>query len=268
MTATLQELSSLDGRVVLIVGGAGHIGRRIAHALAEWGASIAVADIDVDRAHEVASDVRLEHGVDADHFAIDLEDSDEARQLPRRVVERFGRLDVLVHSAALVGTTPLEGWTTPFEQQSVVTWRRALEVNLTSAFVLCQSAAKHLAESGHGSVILVGSIYGTMGSDPSLYEGTDMGRPAGYFASKGGLNQLMRWMATELAPAVRVNTLCPGGVERGQDPEFVTRYQQKTPLKRMATEDDLIGAAAFLASDLSSYVTGQVLLIDGGISIT
>ncbi len=267
MTATLRELSSLDGRVVLVVGGAGHIGRRIAHALAEWGASVAVADIDVDQARHAANSIRVEHGADVDHFSVDLEDSDETQQLPQVVVERFGRLDVLVHAAALVGTTPLEGWVAPFEQQSVATWRRALEVNLTSAFILCQAAAKHLAESGHGSVILVGSIYGTMGSDPSLYEGTDMGRPAGYFASKGGLNQLMRWMATELAPAVRVNTLSPGGVERGQDPRFVTRYQQKTPLRRMATEDDLIGAAAFLASDLSSYVTGQVLLVDGGISI-
>jgi NAD(P)-dependent dehydrogenase (short-subunit alcohol dehydrogenase family) len=267
MSVTIAELSSLKGRVALVVGGGGHIGGRIADALGELGADIAVADLDIARAAEVASRVSHEHRVRTEPMLVDLEDAAATRALVGEVAERFGRLDVLVHAAALVGTTPLPGWSTSLPEQSLETWRRALEVNLTSAFVICQAAAPLLDRSGEGSIVLVSSIYGLLGSDPGLYEGTEMAAPGGYFASKGGLMQLMRWLATELAPHVRVNAICPGGVERGQDPQFIRRYEAKTPMRRLAIEDDLIGAAAYLASNLSSYVTGQQLIVDGGLSI-
>jgi NAD(P)-dependent dehydrogenase (short-subunit alcohol dehydrogenase family) len=102
------------------------------------------------------------------------------------------------------------------------------------------------------------------GPDLSLYEGTGMNNPAAYAASKGGLLQFTQWSATVLAPDIRVNAITPGGVFRGQDKAFVARYTQKTPLKRMAQEEDFKGAVAFLASDLSTYVTGQNISVDGG----
>src|SRR5437870_1912890 len=111
---------------------------------------------------------------------------------------------------------------------------------------------------------MIGSIYGVVGPDLALYEGTPLGNPAAYAASKGGLLQFTRWLATSLAPRVRVNMLSPGGVERGQAEQFRTRYVAKTPLARMATEEDFKGAVAYLASDLSAYVTGQNLIVDGG----
>jgi NAD(P)-dependent dehydrogenase (short-subunit alcohol dehydrogenase family) len=121
-----------------------------------------------------------------------------------------------------------------------------------------------LIDSGHGSIVLISSIYGLVGPDMSLYEGTSMANPAGYGASKGGLLQLMRYLATVLAPDVRVNAISPGGVWRQQPGQFHDRYRSRTPLGRMATEEDLKGAAAYLASDLSSYVTGHNLVVDGG----
>jgi len=121
-----------------------------------------------------------------------------------------------------------------------------------------------LRNSGTGSVINIASIYGMLGPDYSLYEGTAMGNPAAYAASKGGLIQLSRWLATTLAPAIRVNTITPGGVFRNQPDVFVERYKSRTPLGRMATEDDFRGAIAYLASDMSAYVTGQNLMVDGG----
>jgi NAD(P)-dependent dehydrogenase (short-subunit alcohol dehydrogenase family) len=267
MSVTIADLSSLDGRVALVVGGGGHIGGRIADALGELGADVAVADLDGARAAEVARRVSQEHGVRSESMIVDLEDAVAIRALVDEVAERFGRLDVLVHAAALVGTTPLPGWSTSFRDQSLETWRRALEVNLTSAFVLCQAATPLLEQSGQGSIVLISSIYGLLGSDPGLYAGTDMAAPGGYFASKGGLMQLMRWLATELAPDVRVNAVCPGGVERGQNTQFIRRYEAKTPMGRLAREDDLVGAVAYLATNLSSYVTGQHLVVDGGLSI-
>jgi len=161
----------------------------------------------------------------------------------------------------------MPGWSVPFAEQSVEAWDEAMRVNVTSAFVLVQEARIALQASRHGSVVLFGSIYGRVGPDPDLYAGTGLANPVAYGVSKGGLQQLMRYLAAELAPSVRVNAISPGGVERGQPVEFRRRYEQRTPLGRMATEADLKGAIAFLASDLSAYVTGHELVVDGGWTI-
>ena len=152
----------------------------------------------------------------------------------------------------------------PFEEQSIDTWRRALEVNLIAVFELCQGLTPLLEAEKGASIINIGSIYGEYGPDWHLYESTNMSNPAAYGASKGGIIQLTRWLATTLAPHVRVNTISPGGIFRNQPEKFVKRYEAKTPLGRMATEDDFRGVMAYLASDLSGYVTGQNFPVDGG----
>jgi len=137
-------------------------------------------------------------------------------------------------------------------------------VNLVSAFVLVQAARDALVASGRGSVILFGSIYGVVGPDPALYGGTDMVNPVAYGASKGGVIQLMRYLATTLAPTVRVNAISPGGIAREQPAVFRERYESRTPLARMGSEEDIKGAVVYLAGDLSAYVTGHNLVVDGG----
>ena len=169
-------------------------------------------------------------------------------------------------SAAFVGTSELEGWAVPFKEQSAATWRKALEVNLTANFVLFQSCLE-LLEKNNASIINIGSIYGMCAPDMSLYKGTDMGNPAAYAVSKGGLIQFTRWLASMLAPDIRVNCLSLGGIERGQPKEFVRKYIEKTPLKRMAKESDIVGMIALLLSEDSSYITGQNIVLDGGWSI-
>ena len=158
----------------------------------------------------------------------------------------------------------MPGWSVPFERQTVEAWDAAMRVNVTSAFVMVQEAQKALAASGHGSVVFVASTYGVVAPDFRLYEGTAMANPAAYGASKGGVLQLMRYFATLLAPRVRVNAISPGGVWRNQPEAFHQRYVSRTPLARMATEEDLKGAVAYLASDLSAYVTGHNVVVDGG----
>jgi NAD(P)-dependent dehydrogenase (short-subunit alcohol dehydrogenase family) len=262
---SISDLSNLEGRVCLVTGGAGYLGSTIGQALAELGAAIVLLDIERDRCQEVAAKVAEEFSVGTLPLVVDMEDEEALRSVAEQVVEHFGRLDVLVHCAALVGTSKLSGWDVPLGEQSVDTWRRALEVNLTAPFVLTQSCATALIASGHSSVITVGSIYGTVGADSSLYRDTPMGGiPGAYAASKGGLLQLTRWLATELAPQVRVNSITMGGVWRSQHEAFHERYKERTPLKRMAKEEDIKGAVAYLASDLSQYVTGQNLVVDGG----
>jgi NAD(P)-dependent dehydrogenase (short-subunit alcohol dehydrogenase family) len=261
---SLRELMSLDGRVALVTGGAGHIGRAIGDALAELGASVAVVDLSQPGAAAAADELSGRWTAPAAGFACDLEQSDQVRDLPRQVRGRFGRIDIIVNCAAFVGTSGLEGWAVPFEQQSDKTWRRALEVNLTAPFVLVQAAAADLRASGHGSVVNVSSIYGLSGPDWRLYEGTSLGNPAAYAASKGGLIQATRWLSTTLAPHVRVNAIAPGGVFRDTPEPFLSRYTARTPLGRMGREEDFKGAVAYLATDLSAYVTGQCLAVDGG----
>ena len=261
---SIHELMSLNGRVALVTGGAGHIGRAVANGLAELGANLALSDIAASGGEEAAATLSGRFAGSAAAFACDFEQPAAVKELPRRVREKFGRIDIIVNGAAFVGTSGLQGWATPFEQQSDATWRRALEVNLTAPFVLLQALAPDLKKSGHGSIVNISSIYGLSGPDWRLYEGTGIASPAAYAASKAGLIQLTKWLATTLAPDVRANAIAPGGVFRNTTEPFLGRYNARTPMGRMATEEDIKGAVAFLASDLSSYVTGQCLAVDGG----
>ncbi len=264
---SLFEKLSLAGRVAVVTGGAGHLGRAMSSALAEAGAGIAVVDLDAAVCQRVADELARMHGVPTLGVGADLANEASVRAIPGRVVEALGRMDILVNNAAYVGTSGLTGWAVPFEQQSSDTWRKALEVNLTAVFNLTQASREALLASGHGSIINIASIYGIVGPNLDLYEGTSMGNPAAYAASKGGLVQFTRWCATVLAPHIRVNAITPGGIFRNQSGTFLDRYVSRTPLKRMGTEDDFQGTVVYLASDLSNYVTGQNLVVDGGFSV-
>ena len=261
---SVRKLMDLSGRVALVTGGAGFIGTAISEAMAELGASVVVLDIVEVACAERAGWISDRYSTEVMPLVVDLADEKELRAVPVQVLERFQRLDIVFNCAGLVGASELKGWAVPFMEQHSTTYRKALDVNLTAPFVLVQSCAEALKASGHGSVINIASIYGLVGPDLRLYEGTSMGNPAGYAASKGGLIQLTRWLATVLAPHVRVNAITPGGIWRNQPETFREQYVARTPLGRMGTEENLKGAAAYLASDLSAYVTGQNLIVDGG----
>ncbi|MCR4308131.1 MAG: SDR family oxidoreductase [Candidatus Berkelbacteria bacterium] len=261
---TLHELMSLEGRVCLITGGAGHIGMAMAESLAEMGAKLILVDFDEQSLTQAKLHILNLFGQEPTSLVADLANEDQRMAVPEFVQSTYGRLDVLINNAAFTGDTAIAGWATSFEKQTIDAWRSALEVNLTAAFHLSQLLSPMLKQHGQGVIANIGSIYGLLGPDLRLYEGTDMASPAAYAASKGGLVQLTRWLATVLAPEIRVNCISPGGVFRNQPSQFVKRYEIKTPLQKMATEEDLKGAIAYLASDMSAYVTGHNLMVDGG----
>lgn len=260
---TIAELIDLRGRKTLITGGTGAIGRVIADTVAELGSDVILLDRPGSDFGSLRKELKDRWETEVSYKACDLEDGKQRREVLEWLKQDIGELDILVNNAAFVGESDLEGWVTSFDKQSVETWKRALEVNLTAIFELTQGCVP-LMQSGSGSIINISSIYGVSGPDLRLYEGTSMGNPAAYSASKGGLIQFSRWLATTLAPAIRVNVISPGGVYRNQPEVFVQRYIERTPLKRMAAEEDFKGAVAYLASNLSSYFTGQNLVIDGG----
>jgi len=260
----LSELMDLSHKKSLIIGGAGHVGQAAAQALIELGAQVALLDRDVESAQKRADQLNQNHPNSTHAYGCDLLEEQSTRQAIKTAISNLGGLDILIHTAAFIGLSKIEGWNVPFAQQQVPVWDDALRVNLTSAFIAAQETQEALSTSGNGSIVLMGSIYGLVGPDMSLYDNTQLVNPLAYGASKGGLIQLTRYLASLLAPAVRVNLISPGGIKRGQPDIFIDRYEQRTPLKRMAIEEDVKGAIAYLASDLSSYVTGHNLVIDGG----
>lgn len=261
---SIKQMLDLNGRRALITGGTGYIGQTIAHTLGELGCETILADLPNANSETIAAEIEKKWHRASVFLACDLEDQVSRQKLVDYIFQEVGALDILVNNAAFVGDSKLQGWAEPFEKQSTETWRRAVEVNLTAIFDLSRELAPLLQKSEEGSILNISSIYGVSGPDYSLYEGTKMANPAAYAASKGGVVQLTRWLATTLAPRVRVNAISPGGVFRQQPEVFVERYVAKTPLARMAVEEDFKGAVAFLLSGMSSYVTGQNLLVDGG----
>jgi NAD(P)-dependent dehydrogenase (short-subunit alcohol dehydrogenase family) len=256
---------SLLGRSALITGGAGHIGRVIGETLLELGAKVTILDLDLEDCRRVCQSwSSSDYQTRSFPLACNLSDEKETRAAVHTAKNMMGGVDILIHSAAFVGTTQFPGWAVPFQEQTVAAWEASFQVNLTAAFVLVQEARSLLEASGTGSVVFLGSIYGMVGPDPGLYQDTAMTTPAAYAASKGGLAQLTRYLATLLAPRIRVNSIMAGGVFRNQPSVFVDRYIRRTPLKRMAVEEDLQGAVAYLAGSLSAYVTGVLLPVDGG----
>jgi NAD(P)-dependent dehydrogenase (short-subunit alcohol dehydrogenase family) len=261
---TLSQLMDMRGRRALITGATGHLGQIMAETLAELGADLILVDRAGSNFRNFEKHLTDTWNVNVVSMSCDLEIEKERDSMIDNIKSDGLGLNCLINNAAFVGNSNLKGWVTPFEAQTLETWRRAFEVNLTAAFHLCQSFIPELSESTNGSIINIASIYGEFGPDWGLYEGTPMGNPAAYSASKGGLLQLTRWLSTTMAPNVRVNAISPGGVFRNQPELFVNRYVAKTPLRRMATEDDFRGAVAYLATDMSNYVTGQTLRVNGG----
>lgn len=264
---SLTTLGNMKGRTALITGGAGYLGMAMGESLAEAGAQVIVLDMDEEKAEEAASTLQSRFAQGHKGLAVDLADKVAIASVPETIEDRYGKLDVLINCAALVGSSGLEGWARPFREQDVYTWEKALEVNLTGAFYLIQQCQDLLEKAEAPSIINVSSIYGIAGQKMSLYEGMDYLTPAAYAASKGGLIQLTRYLATVLAPRIRVNCISPGGIERNQEKAFTTRYEQMTPLARMGSEEDFKGLTHFLASDLSAYITGQNIIVDGGWSL-
>jgi NAD(P)-dependent dehydrogenase (short-subunit alcohol dehydrogenase family) len=254
--------TALAGRLAVVTGAAGPVGSRFSARLLALGARVVLVDHPRSPLSQVCTAL-AEHGDRVVPAPVDLLDADAVAQVG--AAARGAPADVLVNNAAFTGTSGLPGYAVPFEEQTPEAFGRALQLNLTVPFALTALVRRDApAGAAPSSIINVASIYGLVGPNLTLYEGTTMGNPAAYAASKGGLIQLTRYLAAVLAPAVRVNVIAPGGIARGQDPQFVERYEKLTPMGRMATEDDLLGALTWLATDESAFVTGQTIAVDGG----
>lgn len=265
----IPELFKLNGQVAVVTGGAGLLGVEFGQTLAEAGAAVVIADIDIDAAARLAGTLK-ERGFDALAVKTDVTDSNSVQQMVSETLKTFGRLDILVNNAVLDPKFDPQhgGHTNSFEDYPLEAWNQALAVNLTGMFLCCQSAVRPMLEQGKGTIINLSSIYGLTGPDQRMYARPGQMtqyKPVYYSVTKSGVIGLTRYLATYYAGKnIRINTLSPGGVYNDHDDDFVKAYSAKTVLGRMAQKDDMNGALLFLASDASAYMTGANLVVDGG----
>jgi NAD(P)-dependent dehydrogenase (short-subunit alcohol dehydrogenase family) len=253
----VQELFRLDGRVAVVTGGAGLYGTQISTALAEAGARVVIAARNQERAQALAMALG-ERGLAVVAMPLDLGDEPSIVELRDRVVRELGGVDVLVNNAVARGGGTIERTTRE-------DWEATSRINSTGLFLMCKHFGAALADRRAGVIVNVGSIYGVVAPDFTIYGETDLTSPVYYAYDKGGLIQLTRYLASYYAPrGVRVNCLSPGGFFSDQPAEFVRNYNRRAPLGRLAGPNDLKGAIVFLASDASAYVTGINLMVDGG----
>jgi NAD(P)-dependent dehydrogenase (short-subunit alcohol dehydrogenase family) len=266
------DLFDLTGKTAVVTGGAGILGTEFCTVLTTYGASVAVVDVDEEAATELAEQLREEQGAEAIAVPCDVSDPESVDAMVEEVVDALGPINIL-HNNAATKSDDLDAFFAPDDEYTLAEWRKIMSVNLDGMFLVARAVGNHMIEQGTGgSIIQTASLYGIRGPDERIYEGSkylghEIRNPAVYSVSKGGVVALTRHLATTWAEhAIRVNTLVPGGVESGQNDTFQEKYGNRVPLGRMAKREELVGAVVYLASDASSYVTGEEVIVDGGLS--
>src|SRR5258706_11834440 len=270
---TIQEKFDLDGRVAIVTGGVGLLGLEFCKTLAEAGATVAVVDLNASASQTVA-DTLTKSGYKAQAFAVDITQPNSVNAMVANVLSAFGRIDILVNSAALdpkFDPDAMKKGITPgaFEDYPLDQWNAALNVNLTGTFLITQACVKPMIAQGKkGSIINICSTYGLNGPDQRIYikDGERVAyKPVYYTVTKAGVMGFTKYLAAYYAGTdIRVNALTPGGVFNNHEEYFVKNYSAKTIIGRMAKKDEMNGALLFLASDASSYMTGNNVVVDGG----
>jgi NAD(P)-dependent dehydrogenase (short-subunit alcohol dehydrogenase family) len=271
VTSDLKEFD-LTGRVVIITGGAGLLGERHGHAIARAGGIPVFLDVRADEARRKAEIVRAKFGASAEGVGVDITNPESVSAAKERVLELFGKVNVLINNAA--SNPPPElfgGESSRLEQFSLERWNSDLAVGLTGAFLCSQIFGCEMARQGQGVIVNIASDYALIAPDQRIYHQPGVPaerqpvKPVTYSVVKAGILGLTRYLATYWADrGIRVNALCPGSVFSGQGTDFVSNVSALIPMGRMANAWDYEGAILFLCSDASAYMTGAHLVVDGG----
>jgi NAD(P)-dependent dehydrogenase (short-subunit alcohol dehydrogenase family) len=262
-----ESLFSVSGKVIVITGATGILGAVYSKALAEAGATVIMTDLPARHPEYASTTLCKRKAVKTVGISCDLTNEQDVIDFFRRITNDYGKIDVILNNAAATGQhlQGNENAFNSFETSSLSVWEHIIKVNLTGVFLVAREGGKALKSSGNGSLINISSIYGLVGPDHRMYDNLPFCSIAAYAASKAGVHGFTKWLATYWGPlGVRVNTVVPGGVFANQPKTFVTRYEAKTPLGRMAHANDLVGIIVYLASNASRYCTGQQFIVDGG----
>ena len=266
MSKKIKNLN-LNNKTSIITGGSGYLGVAIAEKLSLCGSNLILIDLHEKNLSSLKKKLERKYKIKVHILALNLADKKERNECIRNIKKNYKQINIMVNSIGMVGTNNMEGWNIDFEKQSYDAWNKAIETNLTSIFFFIQGLYKIMKKSKNASIINISSIYGVNAPDWNIYQDTNINNPAAYSVSKAGIIYMTKWLASTLAPHIRVNAISPGGILRKQEKLFIKKYKEKTLLNRMATEDDISEPVLFLASNMSSYITGQNIIIDGGWTI-
>ena len=262
------KIFDLKGKTALITGGAGTLGFEFAKILSESGSNIVILDLNIKECEDRARKITEKYGVKTLGLNCSITSEEAVDEVVSVVINKFKSIDILINSAAItqIGNHTSKDYFKPFEDYPLDIWKKAIDVNLTGTFIITKRVIKEMIKEKNGTIINISSTYGLVSPNPQIYASLNFSSPIHYSVSKGGIIQFTRYLAAHLADkGIRVNTLSPGGLfEESMDKNFVNRYQDNTPLGRMANIKDYQGAILFLASDASSYMTGANLVVDGG----
>lgn len=257
MAKTINELFDLTGKVAIVTGGSRGIGKDMAEGLAEAGASLMLCARRESWLNETLSEFR-EKGFQAEGILADVAKAEDVQKVVADTVSKFGKVDILINNAGI-------SWGAMPEDMPLEQWQKVLDVNLTGCFLMAQACGREMLKQKSGSIINISSISGiTSSANGPFY--------AGYVASKAGLIGLTRELAASWGrKGIRVNAIAPGFFHSRLADAVIDIYeksiQANNPVPRVGNEDELKGVAVFLASDASSYVTGQTISVDGGMTI-
>lgn len=252
---------TLDGKVISITGGCGLIGRAFVEACAQFGANVVIADVGETEPALYAARLEKRYKRKMLGVAIDISNRKSVEELLRGVIHDFGKIDGLVNCHQ----NKTAKFFARFEEYTDIDWAAVVETNLTGTFLTCQILGGWMAEHGGGCIVNMPSTYSVVAPNQNLYKGTNMGCPAAYSASKGGIQALSQYLATYWASkGVRVNMITPHGVWNNHEAKFEKNFSRFLPLERMSYNHEVAGALIYLLSDASSFVTGHNLMVDGG----
>lgn len=242
---------SVKDKVIVVTGANGLLGKEIVASLRKEGAIVAATDIYFE--------VPQEHD-----FLLDITNEDSVHENIRSIKNKYKHIHGWVNNAY----PRSKDWGSKLEDIPFDSWRMNVDMHLNGYFLCCQAVLKEMKMQSFGSVVNMSSIYGLLGPDFTVYEGTNMTMPAAYSAIKGGINNLTRYLSAYFGPYnIRVNTVSPGGIFDNQPEVFIANYCKKVPLRRMGKPEDIVSAIHFLLSDEAAYITGHNLVIDGGWTI-
>ena len=267
---TIFDKFSMAGKVALVTGGAGLLGKEFCRTLAEAQGTVYLADQNVDLIERSIKEIGDFNGK-IKGIQVDVTKPGSIESIVNEIISASNSLDVVVNSAALdpkFDPSHPRSFDNAFEHYPLDFWQDGLSVNLTGPFLVSQAASRQMVKQNSGSIINICSTYGLVGPDQRIYEGIGKQRtfkPVFYSVTKAGILGFTHYLAAYYAgTGIRVNALTPGGVYNGNDEQFVKNYSSRAILGRMAKKDEMNGALLFLASDASSYVTGSNVIVDGG----